>query len=682
MKFSGKPPDFHSIVKFACFALFFSAFVAAPAHAKTYPEIVRISYMQGDVRLNRGDGKKPDLTKQWEEAVPNVTILNGYAIATGDGRAEIEFEYGTVVYLAENSVLMFQALSTQDGMPSSRMELVTGTATVSYHPIPKESFVLTTPTQVYTFGNTALSRVDSFLDATALTPQIGGSPGTTFLATESGETDNDPNSPASAEVKKSSGTPLDWDSWVGARDSQRQKNTVAALKASNLTGFIPGLLDLYNEGSFFPCPPFGTCWEPNVLAATPPPDTTTPGAAPPPAATPQTPSATPWPDATPSSPSPAPPSGRLPPAARFQLVAMRVGSQQPDAQQGGAAGTQQAPPPSQAPGQGSPTTPQGTPPKRILKSYSDYFPAPNCYSYDLEIHTITVKDPATGKEKVVRRDYNYTPQMWEYALCHSGAWVHLRGRQTRYTFVVGRKHHHPPVRWGHMHGKDYYVPRHPSDVKGKPPLNLKYGVFETTNGPDGPFHRVDYSPKDKFRPLSQPPKDFRGPDFPPLPGTPQPVIQARLIRNGNRGVPITYDYASKKFVQAGAPIAGRPAPPVVIANFGAHAEYFRPPVSIGGTGGTNGGGGSSGGSHGRSGGGGGSPPRSGGGGAPRGGGGGGSPRGGGGGGAPRGGGGGGAPRGGGGSGGGGGSSGGGGGHSGGGGGSSGGGGGGGGTPRH
>ena len=166
--------------------------------------------------------------------------------------------------------------------------------------------------------------------------------------------------------------------------------------------------------------------------------------------------------------------------------------------------------------------------------------------------------------------------------------------------------------------------------KGKPPLNLKYGVFETTNGPDGPFHRVDYSPKDKFRPLSQPPKDFRGPDFPPLPGTPQPVIQARLIRNGNRGVPITYDYASKKFVQAGAPIAGRPAPPVVIANFGAHAEYFRPPVSIGGTGGTNGGGGSSGGSHGRSGGGGGSPPRSGGGGAPRGGGGGGSPRGGGG----------------------------------------------------
>jgi hypothetical protein len=659
---------FSPVFRLACFALFLSAFAARPANAKTYPEIVRISYMQGDVRFNRGDGKKPDLSKQWEQAVPNLPIVQGYSLATGDGRVEIEFEYGTVVYLAENSVLMFQTLSTKDGVPSTQMELVTGTATVSFHPVPQEAFWLTTPTQAYEFVTPTLSRMDSFLDGTAETQEAGSpagitrsSAGITEWTTVSGEA-------VGGELNKISGTPVDWDSWVSARDRQQQKDTVAALKASNLTGFIPGLLDLYNEGVFFPCPPFGTCWEPNVLAETPAPDTTTPDAAPP-ASTPQPPSAIPAPDATPSSPPPSPPSSAAPPAPRFQLVAMRVGSQQPDAQQGGAAGTQQAPSsqsppsqlptPSQTPAQGG-TPPLGAPRKLIIKDH--YIPSATCPPY--EEHIVTAKDPVTGKTKVIRADYEYAPQLWAFALCHSGAWVHLPNRRTRYTFVVGKKRHHPPIHWLHTTHGDVYVPRHPSDVKGKPPLNLKYGVFQTTNGPDGPFHRVDFAPTDKFTLLSQPPKDFRNPSLPPFPNTQPPVIQARLIRNGNGGLPITYDYASKKFVQAGAPVAGRPMPPVIVADFGLHGEHFWP--SRVGTGGTYGGsgGGSSGGSHGRGGssggggggnpprGGGGNPPRGGGGGAPRGGGGGGSPRGGGGGGggAPRGGGGGGggggAPRGG------------------------------------
>src|SRR5580704_4993315 len=72
----------------------------AQTQVKVDPEIVRLSYVQGDVRFSRGDSKGPDLNKPWEVAVANLPILQNYAVATGNGRAEIEFEYGSTVYLA------------------------------------------------------------------------------------------------------------------------------------------------------------------------------------------------------------------------------------------------------------------------------------------------------------------------------------------------------------------------------------------------------------------------------------------------------------------------------------------------------------------------------------------------------------------------------------------------------
>jgi len=45
-------------------------------------------------------------------------------VATADGPAEIEFEHGSKLYLAENSVLLFRTLTTRDGAPSTEMEPV------------------------------------------------------------------------------------------------------------------------------------------------------------------------------------------------------------------------------------------------------------------------------------------------------------------------------------------------------------------------------------------------------------------------------------------------------------------------------------------------------------------------------------------------------------------------------
>src|ERR1700683_3145041 len=100
-------------------ALFFLSVPSLLAADNIDPEIVRVSYVQGDVRFSRGDGKNPDLNKSWEQAQANVPIERGYSVATGAGRAEIEFENGSTVYLAENSVLLFKVLDVRSGLPVS-----------------------------------------------------------------------------------------------------------------------------------------------------------------------------------------------------------------------------------------------------------------------------------------------------------------------------------------------------------------------------------------------------------------------------------------------------------------------------------------------------------------------------------------------------------------------------------
>ncbi len=678
---------FSPVFRLACFALFLFAFATTPAKAKSqakvYPEIVRISYMQGDVRFSRGDGKKPDLTKPWEQAVPNLPILTGYSLATGDGRAEIEFEYGSTLYLAENSVLLFQTLTTTDGVPATEMELVTGTATVAFLPIPKEVFLLRTPMEVAVFSTTSISRVDSYLDGAAVTNFVDGQAGPTQWHSVS----EDPLQATGGLPRGVPGPPADWNSWVAARVKQRAEDTAAALKGSGLPSFVPGLTDLYRGGTFFPCPPYGTCWEPNPM--TEPAPAAPPSDAAPPSAALQTPSTSPQPSAAPASPAPAGNANAI--GGTFQLAAFRVGPQQTDAPQSRSPAAQpqpqgQMPAPvtpatpgaTTAPGQtpAPATTPSNTPPpKKPKPMFSDYYyPAGMCDSY--EVHVRTVQDPVTGKKYVVQETYRWPGGEpgwlwpWPWALCHSGAWVHLPGRSTQYTFVAGRKRHHPPVRWMRTRHGDVYVPRHPSDVKGKPPLNLKFGVFKATNGPGGPFKRVEYDPKERYVVLKEAPVEFRNLPYPTLVSAARPEIFGREAFGGHAGTPVAFDYKTRNFVRPGAPIVGQPGRPVVVGRLDVHGGYSgrnfgggaggNGGYSGGGTGGGGSRGGGGGGGRGGSGGSGGNPPRGGGGGSPRGGGGGGggTPRGGGGGGGggtPRGGGGGGGgtPRGGGGGGGGG-----------------------------
>lgn len=247
--------------------IFLTAYFAPVTHAATKmasdPQLVRLTYMQGDVRFNRGDGKQPDLKQSWEQAVMNLPIEQNYALATGNGRAELELENGSVVYVAENTVVLFNELTSTNDVSTTRIELVSGSVTAGVQSQPHEIFEIDTPTQQFRSGYPERSflRIDAYLDGMELTSQID----TPALA--QGQTIIFVDGQSPQVTKPGAFRPIDdFDNWTRARYEARTATVAAALKASGLTSPMIGLADMYQNGTFTPCPPYGICWEPKSVS--------------------------------------------------------------------------------------------------------------------------------------------------------------------------------------------------------------------------------------------------------------------------------------------------------------------------------------------------------------------------------------------------------------------------------
>ena len=210
----------------------------AAASAATYPQIVRLSYVEGDVRVARGKEAEKQLeitpgeTTGWEQAVANLPLATGYSLATGTGRAEIEFEGASVVYLADNSVLEFYEISTTGGVPYTEIALLSGTATLNVQTLfPGECFRLNTPTDHFlsNYPQKAYLRVNSFLDAIAVTPQKNV-PWYAPLDNDVGKTITVHNARQVSTPEMDTDAMGEWDKWVAQRVSSRDAELAFAMK--------------------------------------------------------------------------------------------------------------------------------------------------------------------------------------------------------------------------------------------------------------------------------------------------------------------------------------------------------------------------------------------------------------------------------------------------------------------
>ena len=66
---------------------------AAPeSPPQTYDQIVRLSLVEGDVRLSRGKEGEKATGAEWEQPATGTPVTTGFSLVTGKGRAEIELE--------------------------------------------------------------------------------------------------------------------------------------------------------------------------------------------------------------------------------------------------------------------------------------------------------------------------------------------------------------------------------------------------------------------------------------------------------------------------------------------------------------------------------------------------------------------------------------------------------------
>jgi hypothetical protein len=261
----------------------------------TYAQIVRISYLEGDVRIARASTNENSKTANWEAAVMNLPLNEGDSIVTGkDGRVEIEFENASTMYLDANSVLNCMDMHTTGGVPHTELALVSGTLTTHLDSLMGgETFLLRTPTEnlLTRYPEKSNLRITSYLDGMAVTSLSSGAlnvTGSTKVALPAGTTlyFSDGHRISTTEAAAKGEDHSEFDAWVADRFASRTTTTTAMMKDAGLQKPIPGLAEMQGKGHFFECPPYGMCWQPDtpqakaVLTAGPTP-APTPRSAPP-----------------------------------------------------------------------------------------------------------------------------------------------------------------------------------------------------------------------------------------------------------------------------------------------------------------------------------------------------------------------------------------------------------------
>lgn len=554
-------------------ALFSSLLLSIPPQAMgskgREDRVVFIASVQGDVRISNGKDHRPDLNTPWQAALGGERVVEGSALSTGNGRAEIEFENGSTVYLAENSLLLFKELRAPGDRVLSRMALAVGRATFSMQPALRESFFIDTPTARLELSETEkfFVRLDAYLDATAITaegqksepvvwrdgrhlqlpkgktvffqdgavipPPARSTPAEALGMTPFPWTMPDFQLPALAFLynrtndlhpgpeDEQTEAASEWDAWVSGRVEQRNAVTAAALKASGLSSPIPGLVDLYEQGRFFNCEPYGTCWEPAE------------------------------PEAVEEN------SLQLP------------------------APNRQSPPPAQANPAFQPQTVQWRqfvggwcdPGRSVVVTRVAHSPE--------ELRQFTaVKDAAWHSSTGFNR---YS------VVCDYGYWIRDRRRYVR---VVNRGRppgcvgkcvvHAPRPVWVRVGNRIGFVPPHPNDVKGKPPINLKEGILLPPSKPGEPIGRVALAPSQKVTVLDKAPREVPSEPVNQALHVSAPEIHAHLLQEAfptrspsfsASAVPqITYEYKSHHFLTPASAAAGGKSKEVPVGGIDSHGR--------------------------------------------------------------------------------------------------------------
>jgi ferric-dicitrate binding protein FerR (iron transport regulator) len=96
----------------------------------------------------------------WQDAQINLPLEEGAKIRTEDGRAEIQFDDGSILRLAQSTTVELTELSLATGRPATKVDLLSGTAILIGKIIGGETFRVVAPSIELDVPNGASFRVD------------------------------------------------------------------------------------------------------------------------------------------------------------------------------------------------------------------------------------------------------------------------------------------------------------------------------------------------------------------------------------------------------------------------------------------------------------------------------------------------------------------------------------------
>jgi hypothetical protein len=233
----------------------------------SHARIVRLSLVQGDVRFAPSfrDDPLTDANAGWQSAPLNLPIRQGYVVATDNGRAEVEFENGAMMFLGANTVVEFYDLSLRDGDRITRLVLRQGTSTVYVNPANGDYFSVTGGDFTVEAAGRTTFRLDNFDDGSTVNIERGRAnvlrdKKTTPL--DKGQSLSVHAGDSTQEVIGRASDTDDFDRWVSGRIDSVVTATNYSSQYVNSPNYSAGFGDLYTYGSWYPMGGYGYCWRP------------------------------------------------------------------------------------------------------------------------------------------------------------------------------------------------------------------------------------------------------------------------------------------------------------------------------------------------------------------------------------------------------------------------------------
>jgi hypothetical protein len=240
-----------------------SLLLTVSAFADSQARVVRLSEVQGDVKVDRNTG-------QYEKAFLNLPITQGTKVQTkSDGRAEVEFEDGSTLRVTPDTVIDFPQLSLRDsGAKVSAVHLQEGTAYVNFAGAKDDEFTLTFGHEKISLAHSAHLRIEMGDTVATLAVfngdvQVEGDSGNVAVSknhTASFDLTDDDRCTLAKNLE-----PDPFDAWDKEQNQYHQQ--YASNSYSSYSPYAYGTSDLNYYGSFSDVAGYGTVWQPYFAGA-------------------------------------------------------------------------------------------------------------------------------------------------------------------------------------------------------------------------------------------------------------------------------------------------------------------------------------------------------------------------------------------------------------------------------